>query len=764
MARRTTLDPRALRPSELCRLLNSTPQGIAVTPARLRAQLAQAGLRVESALGRIDLLRYAAWLAEMRHHAASGKSGGGESRPGYDALKERARARNIQLSIAGRDIGPPPDVADPARRDEGERSLEFFLRAYFPETFRLPFSDDHRTVIAAIERAARDGGLFAFAMPRGSGKTSICERAALWVALHGLHWFVSVVGADETGAIEILDTIKVELETNDLLLDDFPEVCYPIRRLDGITNRARGQLCCGERTRIGWLKKTLILPTVAGSRASGAILKVAGLSARLRGMKHQRADGQSARPSFVLLDDPQTDRSAVSDLQSDRREAILAGAVLYMAGPGKKISGVMPCTVIRSGDMADRILDRSKHPEWNGVRMKMVYSFPTDEKRWDQYRDILLEDLRAGAGTARATEFYRANREAMDAGATIAWPERHNPDELSALQHAMNLRFRDEAAFMAECQNEPVAQQLGDEEQLTAEQILTKLNRHKRCQVPAGCTRLTAFIDVHQKLLYYLVAAWSESFTGHVIDYGAWPDQGRALFSLADSKITLARKAPRAGLEGSIYHGLEKLCEQILGRDWPHESGAAVRIERCLIDANWGQSTNVVYQFCRQSAHAAVLLPSHGRAIGPDRNPMSEWQKRPGDRLGFNWCVTAGAARRGVRHVVFDANFWKSFVRARLQQAMGDAGCLALWGGKPDEHRLLAEHLTAEFSTRTTGRGRVVDVWKQRPDRPDNHWLDCLVGCGVGASIQGVTMTGAETPAAPAVGSWFGAQRKRRSR
>jgi hypothetical protein len=39
---------------------------------------------------------------------------------------------------------------------------------------------------------------------------------------------------------------------------------------------------------------------------------------------------------------------------------------LRLAGPGKKISGIMPYTVIRPGDMADRILDRDKHPQWQG--------------------------------------------------------------------------------------------------------------------------------------------------------------------------------------------------------------------------------------------------------------------------------------------------------------------------------------------------------------------------------------------------------------
>ena len=85
-----------------------------------------------------------------------------------------------------------------------------------------------------------------------------------------------------------------------------------------------------------------MLPTIPGSNASGAIIKVAGITGRIRGMKFKRADGHSVRPSLVVLDDPQTDESARSISQCATRESILAGAVLGLAGPGKKIAGVMP--------------------------------------------------------------------------------------------------------------------------------------------------------------------------------------------------------------------------------------------------------------------------------------------------------------------------------------------------------------------------------------------------------------------------------------
>ena len=60
-----------------------------------------------------------------------------------------------------------------------------------------------------------------------------------------------------------------------------------------------------------------------------------------------------------------------------------------------------------------------------------------------------------------------------------------------------------------------------------------------------------------------------------------------------------------------------------------------MRIERCLVDANWGSSTDVVYQFCRQSAHAGIVMPSHGRFVGASSQPFSEYKRRPGDRIGY---------------------------------------------------------------------------------------------------------------------------------
>ena len=734
------INPQHMKPAELMRVVNTAGRGTVLTETRLRRHRNRAGYTIGDART-IDLFRYAAWLT-LQYYAPK------QEPQDYAERKRRQAERNAETVRAAQDIGKLPEVVDPARKAAAQQSFRVFCETYFGDVFYLPWSDDHLRVIDKIERAVRTGGLFAMAMPRGTGKTVGCQTAVLWSALTGATPFVTLIAASAERAKDLLENIKTWLETNTRLQEDYPEVTYPIQCLERITNRQKGQKYRGEPTRIEWAADKIVLPTIAGSRASGVVITCCGMKGSdIRGQNHARADGQVVRPQLVMIDDPQTTESAWSPSQSQRREAILAGDVLGMAGPGKKIAGLMACTVIRPGDMADSILDRDKHPEWQGERTKMVYAFPSNEKLWARYGEIRADSLRNDGDGSEATQFYRENREAMDAGARIAWPERHNDDELSAIQHAMNLRLRDEAAFFAEYQNEPIVESEG-EEMLTAEDIAAKTNGYARAVVPLGATHLTMFIDVQQKALFWLIGAWEENFTGYVIDYGTWPDQRRAYFTLRDLRKTLIQAAPGAGLEGSIYGGLQRLCDERLAETYRREDGIELKIDRVLIDANWGQSTDVVYQFCRQSKHAGIILPSHGRYVGASSIPFSEYRRKRGDRVGHHWRIPATTGKRQVRHVLIDTNYWKSFVHARLAVAMGDPSCLSLFGRDEKTHRLLAEHLAAEFRVKTMARDRTVDEWKLRATRPDNHWFDCLVGTAVAASIQGAALSSMAGPPA----------------
>jgi phage terminase large subunit GpA-like protein len=270
------------------------------------------------------------------------------------------------------------------------------------------------------------------------------------------------------------------------------------------------------------------------------------------------------------------------------------------------------------------------------------------------------------------------------------------------------------------------------------------VNGYNRSIIPISCNHLTMFIDVQQKAMFWLICAWETDFTGYIIDYGTWPDQKRAYYTLRDIRRTIALQKPGAGLEGAIYHALEQLTEERLSGFYRREDGLDMKLDRCLIDANWGQSTDVVYQFCRQSRFAGIVVPSHGKYVGASSIPFSEYKRKRGDRVGLHWRLPNTIGKRAVRHVLIDTNYWKTFVHTRLAVAMGDPGALSLFGRDQATHRLLAEHLTAEYRIKTMARDRIVDEWKLKAVRPDNHWFDCLVGCGVAASMEGVKLFGTE--------------------
>jgi hypothetical protein len=657
----------------------------------------------------------------------------------YEQKKDQIAERERRKAFAGRDIGEIPAVEDAERRIKAMASFRVFCETYGKGTFSLKWSDDHLKVIEKIERAVRDGELFAVAMPRGMGKTSLIEWASIWAMLTGLRRYVVVLGADEESAGDVMDSIKHELENNELLAADFPEVCYPITMLGQITQRANGQLYRGRPTGIVWKGDRVTLPTIDGSKASGAVIRVKGLGGGIRGRKAKDLDGNTFRPDLVLLDDPQTDSSARSPAQNHSRERVLGSAVRGLAGPGKKIAGLMACTVICEGDMVDRILDNNAHPEWQAERTKLLYEYPTNRELWDEYAKIRDESLRSECGLGPATEFYRKHQKEMDEGSRVAWPERYNSDEISALQHCMNLKLSDPIMFASEYQNEPISESDDAVEILSALEIAGKTNSLDRRLVPLECVKLTAFVDVQQTGLYWVVCAWSDDFSGAVIDYGTEPEQTLDYFTAKDMRRTMGHVYQNAGLEGQIYATLGDWAEKIGGRTWKREDGMEMRIDLALIDANWGKSTDIVYQFCRKSGYSFVM-PSHGRYIGASSTQMIEWQKRPGERTGLNWRIPARQGKRFVRHALFDTNYWKSFVHDRLKVLIGDPGCLSLFGKNANTHRMFADHLVAEQPVRVEAKNRVMDEWKLKPFRPDNHYFDGVVGCAVAASILGAAL------------------------
>ena len=111
------IDPRKLRPSELCRLLNSTPLGEVINERQLYRHRQRAGNRIGDNKT-VDLLRYCAWMHQVRHTPRPTS----DADP-YERIKESARARNAALALTGRDIGEIPVIEKPDSKDRTERDF-----------------------------------------------------------------------------------------------------------------------------------------------------------------------------------------------------------------------------------------------------------------------------------------------------------------------------------------------------------------------------------------------------------------------------------------------------------------------------------------------------------------------------------------------------------------------------------------------------------------------------------------------------------------
>ena len=106
----------------------------------------------------------------------------GQKRPkSYERHRLEMAARSRAKSRAGREIGPIPPIHPDfvELRESCRTSLRLFCETFFPAKFYLGWSADHLRVIEHFEQAVLRGGKFALAMPRSSGKTTLCGAAIM---------------------------------------------------------------------------------------------------------------------------------------------------------------------------------------------------------------------------------------------------------------------------------------------------------------------------------------------------------------------------------------------------------------------------------------------------------------------------------------------------------------------------------------------------------------------------------------------------------
>jgi phage terminase large subunit-like protein len=221
----------------------------------------------------------------------------------------------------------------------------------------------------------------AYVAPRASAKTTIWFLIApMWGAAHGHIHFVAAF-ADAGPQAEIhLDTFKRELENNQLLRHDFPELTSP---------------AIGERSRLISNNKTMTI------RGNDFVFAAKGADASSLGLKvgHRR-------PDVIVLDDIEPDESNYSLYQVEKRKSTLINSILPLNRNARVIwSG----TVTMEGSLIHQLVKTRTRPGED------VPSWITDENF--------------------SVSYYPAILTSPDGEEVSLWPEKWPIAELQTIRH-----------------------------------------------------------------------------------------------------------------------------------------------------------------------------------------------------------------------------------------------------------------------------------------------------------------------------------------
>ena len=323
----------------------------------------------------------------------------------------------IELECEAFDTDP---AASKARRERAWNDYEFFCRTYFPHYVPTAFFSLFQQFIFKRLPEVIDGptdGREVHQAPRGEAKSTYeTQLGSLWCIVTGRKHMIGIIMNTEEQAAEMLESIKAELDTNPRLAMDFPEAC------------GRGRV---------WQATTIVT-------ANNRKVRIGGTGKKIRGMKHG-----PHRPDLVFLDDLENDDNVRDKGQRDKVQDFVLKAVLGLAGPAGGMDVFWPGTSLHYDAAINRV---SRKPGWRRKVFKSIMQWPDRMDLWDKWEGIYTagadDEEAKEAAEAEALAFYQANKEAMDAGAVVSWPD------VRPLYRLMCMRATDHDAFNQEQQNE----------------------------------------------------------------------------------------------------------------------------------------------------------------------------------------------------------------------------------------------------------------------------------------------------------------------
>lgn len=291
---------------------------------------------------------------------------------------------------------------------------DFFVSNYFPHYVRSSSrSQLHNYLFEHLPQVLQQPSSvhLAIAAPRGEAKSTLVSQLfTLYCLVAQKKRYALIVMDSIDQAYPMLEAIKVELEFNQRLRVDFPEIA------------GQGRV---------WQAATIV--TKANQK-----VQVAGSGKKLRGLRHG-----AYRPDLVVLDDIENDEQVRSPEQRDKLHDWLKKTVLPLGAAGDKLDVVYIGTILHYDSVLNRTLSSKA---WKTAKFKALIRQPDDMSLWDKWENLYLNE-----GEAVADAFYSQNKSAMDKGAVVSWAAR-------PILTLMKIRARDgHATFDSEYQNDPLS-------------------------------------------------------------------------------------------------------------------------------------------------------------------------------------------------------------------------------------------------------------------------------------------------------------------
>ncbi|MBQ1428071.1 MAG: phage terminase large subunit family protein [Kiritimatiellae bacterium] len=584
-----------------------------------------------------------------------------------------------------------------------------------------------REIIAHLQSSVRDGGRTHIRMARGHGKTSIIKGACVYALAYGFRRFVVAVAARRGDASGIVDDIFALLESDGAFSEDFPEIAYPIAKLGGVLQRSHNQTYKRKRTKINKTAERIVLPTIAGSVSSGAVVMARGFKGATRGLVRG-----AMRPDLLLFDDLQDDKAAKNPQIVQAYDEMLEKSFMGLGGHDKQIAAFMASTPIFPDDLSELYAQK---PNWLTFTYPMVITEPdcwrsADGDPWQEYFAIRKDSIAAGEPEhVAANAFYVEHRAQMDAGSEVLNPDFYDHEtELSGIQHAMNLRFANgEAAFDAEYQMRPRAK--SEVFHVTAPLVASRVRVGvPQFHIPPETVFTAAATDLNPAYGFSTVmVAFEKNQTAFMPYYAIFSGEPLPIPDALPERVKVQRLTQALVIHGRQIAQVCKLHGIVLNR-WGIDCG--------------GKQWAAVCNFARTSKQLCGLgcIPMAGRG-------GRAWNPNVKSRLtdARNETVYCADAAKGWRWMAFNADFWHETTQRALLGEVGTPGSLSLFDGA--RHGELAAQIAAEYLEYKVelANGRVDYRWRST----GKHDLgDAATMCYALAGAFGISASGYIPPAA----------------